>query len=211
MMLVEYGGNMQTLIGRGVVDLTSISYNYNASSITGSTYDIGNGTGRASGTYFTYDSGDDTKNLATGDGRTSVCYRGMEDPWGSISEFVDGINIHDYQVYIASGYEWEDYSDSAKYAPCGFQPVSGWISSFGYDETYDWLFICAEGGSSSDGIIGDWQSVLNSSTTSEGATLDGCWRSGSNTGPFSLECCAQSSKSATMGARITYVPQYNRS
>ena len=142
MMIVEYGGNMQTLVGRGVVDLSSGSYN--CASITGSTYDIGNGTGRAALTYNST-SGSGTRTSYTVDGKTSVCYRGMEDPWGNICEFIDGINMYGAQPYIATDYNWSESKKTDNYVSCGFAAAgSNYISAFGYNETFDWLFIGAE-------------------------------------------------------------------
>lgn len=208
MMIVEYGGNMQTLVGRGVVDLSSGSYN--SSSITGSTYDIGNGTGRAASTYNST-SGTGSRTSYTVDGKTSVCYRGMEDPWGNIWEFVDGINMYGAQPYIATDYNWSESKNTGNYVSCGFTASSGYISAFGYNETFDWLFIGAESSGTDSNMIGDNQ-YSSTSSSYYIASLGGFWNGGSNAGAFCWFLYYSVSRSArSLGARTTYVPQTNRS
>ena len=210
MMIVEYGGNMQTLVGRGVVDLSSGSYN--GSSITGSTYDIGNGTGRAASTKNST-SGTGSKTLYNVDGKTSVCYRGMEDPWGNIYEFIDGINMYGYQPYIATDYNWSESKSTDNYVSCGFTvPSSGYISAFGYNETFDWLFIGAESSGTASNMIGDYQVISSSQSGYHIAVLSGHWGNGSDAGAFYWSPgFSVSTSSRTIGARTTYVPQTHRS
>lgn len=212
MMIVEYGGNMQTLVGNGVVSLSAGSYN--GSSITGSTYNIGNGTGRATLTYNST-SGTGSRTAYTTNGTTSPCYRGMEDPWGNIFEFIDGINMYGAQPYIATDYNWSESKSSDNYVSCGFTvATSNYISAFGYNETFDWLFIGAETSSSAySNMIGDNQYA----STSSGyyiAYLGGAWYDSYTTyaGAFYWYLSNTVSYSYRwIGARITYVPQYNRS
>lgn len=207
MMIVEYGGNMQTLVGRGVVDFSSGSYN--GSSITGSTYDIGNGTGRAAITYNST-SGTGYRTAYTEDGKTSVCYRGMEDPWGNMYEFIDGINMHANQPYIATDYNWSENKNTGNYVRCGFSASgSSYISAFGYNETFDWLFIGAETSGSDSNMIGDYQNISTNSSYYV-AYLGGPWSYSSNAGAFYWYLNGSGS-ARFEGARITYVPQTKRS
>jgi len=85
LFMIEYASfNTQTKIGLGVVNkvddgLTNMANN------TGATSFLGNLSGRQSGT----------------DGLTSVSYRGVENIWGNIWGFVDGINIQaDNKLWI---------------------------------------------------------------------------------------------------------------
>jgi hypothetical protein len=80
LMYIEYGTfDIQTVLGKGVVDLAS-GENF-AGKLTGAdSIDsrLGtNGTGTGSGT----------------DGQTPVCWRGIENPYGNVWEFVAGINM----------------------------------------------------------------------------------------------------------------------
>lgn len=94
LMIVEMGMmNLQTAIGQGVVNLPWTTGSDTTSSYagaTGSTASLGNGTGRATKT-TTYEGGKATD--YTVDGKTSICYRGVENFWGNIWEFAYGVNI----------------------------------------------------------------------------------------------------------------------
>jgi len=212
MMIVEYGGNMQTLVGQGVVNVYVYSSKYNNSSLTGSTH--GNGTGRASST-ISYQNGGYTQPTYSDNDKTSTCYRGMEDPWGNIYEFIDGINMYEGQPYIALDYKWEENKNTENYVSCGFavssSSYSGYISAFGYNETYDWLFIGVEHNGSNSDMIGDYQSFYPGSSTYYGVLLGGYWDDGLKAGAFNMISCGSSEKYRYYGSRTTYVPQYNRS
>ena len=81
LMLIELGQfNTQTAIGLGVVDNVS-NGTYNCASLTGSTAGLGNETGMASATIFENGSGTTTNTV---NGKVSVSYRGVENPWGNI-------------------------------------------------------------------------------------------------------------------------------
>ena len=73
-----------------------------------------------------------------GTDNTSVIYRGIEDIFGNIWQFVDGINVKDYQAYICYN---KDQYESDKFDGC-YQPIgyvnaniNGNISKLGYDST----------------------------------------------------------------------------
>ena len=160
LMLIETGRfELQSVIGKGVVSL-------NRSAITGAAASFGNGTGEASVTYAViggtaYSEG----------GKRSVCYRGLENPWGSLCEHVNGINVwgngsmYGGQVYIAGDFDFSDDRHTGNYHAAGFllpnniQANLGfnkYISSFGYSsEDFDWLFIPTEGNGNSAAPVGD--------------------------------------------------------
>lgn len=94
LLFIEYGGlNSQTLIGKGVVDKATGTGN--ESDNTGDTASLGNASGREAGT----------------DGLTSVSYRGIENLWGNIWQWVDGINVNNNIAYVANeSYESNKYT-----------------------------------------------------------------------------------------------------
>jgi hypothetical protein len=88
--------------------------------------------------------------MLPGDGTISVNYRGIEDLWGNIWEFVDGINIKnkddlgnmEQQPYIAdSGFVSNsfagNYNASGLILPVG----NGYVKNFGYSTEADWLLM----------------------------------------------------------------------
>ena len=79
-------------------------------------------------------------------GKTSFIYRGEENIWGDVYEWVDGCNIQDGAIYICTNPE--DYASDVftdPYVKVGYNYmnktltsnyVSGYISKMGYDINY---------------------------------------------------------------------------
>ena len=134
--LVEYADfNSQAKIGQGIVNDT-------AAHKTGETDVMVYHTGRAAGT----------------DGKTAVQYRGIENPWGNVSEFIDGINILTQVAFICT--EPESYADGTNdnYKSCGFAtPDSGFIKELGFSSVFPWALLPdISGGGSSTTYIPDF-------------------------------------------------------
>jgi len=72
-----------------------------------------------------------------GTDNSSMIYRGIEDIFGNIWQFVDGINVKDYQAYICydkNQYEVDKFDGC--YQPLGYvnaKTADNWISKLGYD------------------------------------------------------------------------------
>ena len=75
------------------------------------------------------------------DGAHSVIYRGIEDIYGNTSDFLDGINIKNYQAYINYDFTtYKSYVFDGNYKALGYVNKSfgdnggtGWITKLGYD------------------------------------------------------------------------------
>lgn len=133
--LVEYADfNSQEKIGPGIVNDT-------AAHKTGETDAMVYHTGRAN-------SGDNA----------AVQYRGIENPWGNVSEFIDGINILTQVAYICT--EPESYADDTtdNYKSSGFTtPDSGFIKELGFSSGFPWALLPdTTGGGSSTTYIPDF-------------------------------------------------------
>lgn len=80
-------------------------------------------------------------------------YRGIENPWGNIFQWVDGVNIKEYQAYICTdraAYTDKQYED--EYIALNYTNASsyGYLKERGYDERYPWARLTETvGGSSS--------------------------------------------------------------
>lgn len=146
--LVEYADfNSQEKIGPGIV-------NDGAAHKTGETDAMVYHTGRAN-------SGDNA----------AVQYRGIENPWGNVSEFIDGINVEQRATYISI--DPENYSDDSlstnSYSSAGVSlPSNGYTKELGLSSKYPWAFLpfSSGGGSSSSYVTdavygGDGLRVLN--------------------------------------------------
>ena len=156
--MIEYTKmNSQNAIGKGVVNLTGVSGSNN-SSLTGSTQD---GTGMALSTVNDING---TETTYTENGKVSVCYRGIENPWGNIDNLIQAINIwgdgtmNGGQIYICDDFNFNETAHSGNYRPTGiFLPnTSGWANAIGYsNEEFDWLLIPSETTGNSELPVGD--------------------------------------------------------
>ena len=178
LMTVEYGCNSQTAIGQGYTKSTNSESMY-----VGQT--AGNGTSDHSG---------DT---------SAVVYRGIENLWGNVFKWIDGLTLNGRQPYINTGYSFSDSYDGS--ALSFTVPTSdNYITRFGYDSTFDWVFLPKASGSSTN-AIGDY--MWQSSSTYRVASLGGNWSGGSDAGFFCWYSTYGSSySSAGVGSRIMYVP-----
>ena len=158
LFMIEYTEmNSQNAIGKGVVNLTGVSGSNN-SSLTGSTQD---GTGMALSTVNDING---TETTYTENGKVSVCYRGIENPWGNIDNLIQAINIwgdgtmNGGQIYICDDFNFNETAHSGNYRPTGiFLPnTSGWANAIGYsNEEFDWLLIPSETTGNSELPVGD--------------------------------------------------------
>lgn len=215
LMIVEMGMmNLQTAIGQGVVNLpwstgsdTTSSY----AGVTGSTASLGNGTGRATET-TTYEGGVATKNTA--DGKTSICYRGVENFWGNIWKFAYGINFYcevgkPFLGYVCKDFNYAESKRTDNYENIGFALPSenGYVSAMGYSTNYDWLFLPSEVKGNSSLPVGDYYYQNNTWDGYRVALLGGSWHGGSNAGGFYWSLAdGVGTRARTVGGRLVYVP-----
>lgn len=215
LMIVEMGMmNLQTAIGQGVVNLpwttgsdTTSSY----ASATGSTASLGNGTGRATKT-TTYEGGKATE--YTVDGKTSICYRGVENFWGNIWKFAYGINFYcevgkPFLGYVCKDFNYAESKKTDNYENIGFALPSenGYVSAMGYSTKYDWLFLPSEVKGNSSLPVGDYYYQNNTWDGYRIALLGGHWNSGSYAGGFYWYLnYGVGSRGRNIGGRLVYVP-----
>ena len=216
LMIVEMGMmNLQTAIGQGVVNLPWTTGSDTTSSyagVTGSTASLGNGTGRATET-TTYEGGVATNNTA--DGKTSICYRGVENFWGNIWKFAYGVNIWGNgkmaggMPYICSDFNYAEGKNTDNYEGAGFTvtPKEGYISAMGYSTKYDWLFIASECLGNSSLPVGDYTWITQNLNGYRIALLGGSWSSGSSAGGFDWSLAdGVGYRYRYVGGRLVYVP-----
>lgn len=215
LMIVEMGMmNLQTAIGQGVVNIPWTTGSDTTSSYagaTGSTASLGNGTGRATET-TTYEGGVATKNTA--DGKTSICYRGVENFWGNIWKFVYGINFYcevgkPFLGYVCKDFNYAESKRTDNYENIGFALPSenGYVSAMGYSTNYDWLFLPSEVKGNSSLPVGDYYYQNNTWDGYRIARLGGGWYDGSNAGSFYWYLNdGVGYRGRHIGGRLVYVP-----
>ena len=182
--IIEYADwNSQAKIGRGWVD------GHSSSIASGGTDSMTYHTGRASGS----------------DGSTAVQYRHIENPWGNVFQWVDGVNFSGGIVYICTDISKYTDDTSANYTNIGVKAQSdGYISATGYSSISPWSFYPTSTSGSETTYIPDsagyssgWRVVY----------VGGSWSYGSYAGLFSFYAGDSSSSSYSLiGARLLFVP-----
>lgn len=182
--LVEFSDwDSQSKIGRGYVDSNSSAIN------SGGTDSMTYHTGRASGT----------------DGKTAVQYRHIENPWGNIFEWIDGVNFSAGTVYVCT--TPENYADdtSTNYTNVGTKVQSdGYIKALGMSSNMPWAFFPSEVGGSETTYIPDYAYYYSGWRV---LYVGGDWLDGGYAGLFCFIASDSSSDSYShVGARLLFHP-----
>lgn len=199
LMLIEYATfNLQSAIGNGAVSKTDDGAT-NMAENTGATISLGNASGV----------------VVNANGIQIVSYRGEENDWGDIWEWKDGGNIKNptpfadgqYGNLYVADHGFADNTDASPYEDTGIHPAygEGYISAFGYNENYDWLFIPTEYKGNSSTPVGDY--CWNKNPGWRVARLGGRWTYGSEAGAFYWYLYNDASyRTCAIGGRLVYVP-----
>lgn len=134
----------------------------------------------------------------------AVQYRGVENPWGNVREWVDGINFQNRTAYICT--DPTKYADdtTANYTSTGvtLSSTTGWIKGLGLSTDFPWAYLPNEPGGSSTTYIPDYmysgggRRVLN---------VGGSYSKRLNGGQFYFDASNTSSdKNSDLGARLQF-------
>lgn len=198
LFMIEYASfNMQEKIGIGVTNKPSGEGN--ECEYTGATTSLGNKTGA----------------VTNANGFNTVSYRGEENLYGNIWQWVDGMNIQReiklpevHDLYIAD-HGFDDAAKTGAYTKVGFRlPLTeGYISAFGYDEKFDWLFMTSETKGNTSLPVGDYFYRHSNYNGMLAARLGGYWDYGSHAGGFYWNVyTAAGHRYRVIGGRLVYVP-----
>ena len=196
LMLVEYASfNMQEKIGVGVTSKVDDGAT-SMTEITGATTNLGNASGA----------------VMNANNFNVVTYRGEENLWGNIWTFVDGMNINAkgiHKLYVADHAFADSVLDGA-YKDTGITlaKANGYVSAFGYNEAFDWLFVTSEVLGNSSLPVGDyfWQNHTYNAVMI--ALLGAPWSRGASAGAFCWHVdSAPSYRHRNIGARPVYFPK----
>lgn len=213
LMIIELGTmNSQTGIGQGIVSIPD-NKAYNCSSLTGSTAELGNSTGQATETVNEIGGMETTDNV---NGKVSVTYRGVENPYGNIFKHIQGVNVWGDgsmcggQPYVANNFTFNESKNSDNYEGVGFTlpNANGYINAMGYGkEEYDWLLLPSEIGGTSALPVGDFFYVTSDLNDYRIVLGGGSWNYGSFDGSFFGHCGYNvGSRDRSAGGRLIYVP-----
>lgn len=139
------------------------------------------------------------------DSQHAVIYRGIENIFGNVFNWVDGINIKDCQAYIC--YDPSQYvSDKfeAPYEKLGYvnsKTNNSYVKTTGYDEKHPMVALPIEGGAGSSSGYCDYYTC--SETGNCVARVGGSFTLGANAGLWYWNCHISSTDSyLTCGARL---------
>lgn len=187
--MVEFAtNNVQAVIGRGYCD------NNSASLTTGSCDSVPNLTGRPSGT----------------DGKTGVVYRGIEDFWGNVWEWVDGVNFNNGKYYVCNDPTKYVDNTAENYEELSFTGATNWSKSYITQEGLDTgnnphVMLPSAAGSGSETTY-----QCDACWSADGWRVfghGGYWNAGSCDGLFTANLADDSSYSYThLGSRLLYIP-----
>ena len=119
--------------------------------------------------------------------QTAVQYRHIENPWGNLWQWVDGINLNNQEVWVCT--DPAKYADNTteNYTNVGnrvalIDPNYGWITRMGGSTVFPWTFFptASEGGSSVSYVCdytyyaASWRGLLVGGYSSE-STRAGLW------------------------------------
>lgn len=201
------GETVSKAIGGGLLTTgtSGVDFKNNTSNGTGTGYRIGLG-----GSII------ETVKSAYNNYASPIVYRGLENPWGNINKWVDGINYNGTEriAYIANTNSFTENTDIG-YTSCGFllAGANGFISAMGYNENMDWVLLPSKTAGTNTGIVGDYH---YQNTGWRVARLNGDWYYSSSHTPQSgaFYWALNSGSSArywTIGARAAYCPQKSES
>lgn len=216
LQLVEYGTmNGQTALEAGVSNLPSVTSNVNCSALTGSTSYLGNTTGHA---LTTINNNNGTLVENTTAGTRAITYRGVENPWGNLWNFVGGINIKGDgnsdggAPYICTDFNYTPGTIGNNYEYIGFNlpNIYGWISAMGYGNSkYDWVLMPIECANTSNSLlpVGDNLWTISHVAENKIVVVGGSYAFKENDGMFYYGCDQGASITASnYGARLMYIP-----
>ena len=135
----------------------------------------------------------------------SIIYRGIEDIYGNINQFLDGININDYQAYINYNHStYESDVFGGDYQKLGYvnsiNAEGSYITALGYDSTHPLIALpIGVGGSSSTYMCDLYWNVSGKRIIRVGH----CFNGGVAAGLWYCHCASSSStQSSSIGARL---------
>ena len=175
----------QSKIGNGIVGVSSVSK-------TGTTDSM------------TYHTGTAASSRTSAGG---VQYRGIENPWGNVYDWLDGINFNNRAAYICT--DPSKYADdtSTNYTSAGLSLPSsdGYIKTLGNCTALPWAFIPTGTGGSQTTYVPD---SVYSYTGWRLPAVGGCYGyTAAYCGLFFFDGdCDSSSAGSSIGARLLYVP-----
>ena len=145
---------------------------------------------------------------------SAVKYRHMENLWGNVHQFVDGINFVNNQVYICTDPAlYGPYKTTPDYTRLGFDSSSVndgiWITDYGFDKNFKYALVATDGTDDGSGYPAVDGYVKNNQHGSYKVLIVGGSSEGNQTASglfyFNIECPYEG-YSRYFGSRSIYLP-----
>jgi hypothetical protein len=137
----------------------------------------------------------------------AVKYRGMENLWGNVYEWRDGINFNDGLIYVCANPSKYADDTATNYTKLAYSKIqaNGLISSLGLDASIPWVQVPTAVDGSDSTYLCDYYYFGSGWRV---PFVGGCWGNGSYAGLFYLYSnYASSSFNSYFGSRLLVLPQ----
>ena len=142
----------------------------------------------------------------TAGSNSAVKWRNIENLWGNVREWRDGINFNDGLIYVCLNPSKFADDTSANYSEAAYTKTqnSGYISGLGLDANMPWAQIPTAVSGSESTYLCDYYYLASGWRV---ASVGGSWAHGSDAGLFSLNTYDDSSYSSSyVGSRLLVIP-----
>lgn len=145
--------------------------------------------------------------LTANDGTYPCMYRGIENPFGNMWQFIDGVNITDYQAWVCKdSRQYASNVFASPYEQLGYinHNANGYAQTMGWDENYPF----AEFPTAINASLKYYKDYYYQNTGQRIARFGGSWYNGSSAG-FScwyLNYSSSSTPSLSLGGRLLKKP-----
>jgi len=198
LFVTEYASlDWQGSISTGITNLDSGTGNHSQN--TGHTSPLGNRSGEVVISSL--------ENGATGATETYACsYRGIENFFGNIWKWVDGINIQDNVPYVAdNNFDSDVFVSPYENLGVTLAQENGYTSDIAMNSNFDFGFLTTEVAGSSSTRLHDYYYQNSGNRV---ALLGGAWSNGSHAGGFCWYLAYSLAHSYRyVGSRLLHVPQ----
>lgn len=137
------------------------------------------------------------------DSKSAVIYRGLENIFGNVWQFVDGINIKDYVAYVCynpENYAVDKFDGDYKAVDYVNANKEGWGKTLGHDANHPLVTLTTDIGGGSSNYLSDY---YYSNSGNRVVRVGGTWFDGAKAGLWCWSCVGGSSiTSYNIGSRL---------
>ncbi len=146
--------------------------------------------------------------VSNSSGKYPCKYRGIENPWGNVYQWIDGVNIKDLQSWVCNNpalYADDIFAEPYKVLNYINGNIEGWLKTTGFDERYPFARLPTVTGGGSSTYYSDY--YYKTDVGNRALLVGGNWSDGSYAGLWFFKAnSAASSANVYVGARLSWKP-----